>query len=149
MRPRGVWHLDQWPIYKLCQHGMYRHPSCYTPLGRIYRVFVGFYWELLLNGNGQTLGLGWSVSQGGRLNTFWCWMEIFEKKNTVTGWPRTVYIWGDIWSKMNNSNVLMGMHLFVLIYQKKNKKGREMWMLWFIMTRWGQCTRLQNSASNW
>ncbi len=27
---------------------MYRHPNCYTPLGRIYRVFAGFYWELLL-----------------------------------------------------------------------------------------------------
>ncbi len=28
---------------QVCQHGMHRHPSCYTPLGRIYRVFVGFY----------------------------------------------------------------------------------------------------------
>ncbi len=28
---------------------MYCHPRRYTPLGRICRVFVGFYWELLLN----------------------------------------------------------------------------------------------------
>ena len=27
---------------------MYRHPSCYTPLCHIYRVFVGFYWLLFL-----------------------------------------------------------------------------------------------------
>ncbi len=27
---------------------MYRHPNCYTHLGRIYRVFAGFYWQLLL-----------------------------------------------------------------------------------------------------
>ncbi len=27
---------------------MYRHPNCYTPLGHMYRVFAGFYWQLLL-----------------------------------------------------------------------------------------------------
>ena len=33
---------------QVCQHGMYRHPNCYTPLGHIYRVFACFYWQLLL-----------------------------------------------------------------------------------------------------
>ncbi len=40
----GVWHLDHPGLAE-----MYRHPNCYTPLGRIYRVFAGFYWQLLLN----------------------------------------------------------------------------------------------------
>ncbi len=62
---------------------MYRHPSCYTPLGRIYRVFAGFYWELLLIMSKGTVSwfLEWRIdrctqksSSGIKkvLKSFWC-----------------------------------------------------------------------------
>ena len=28
------------PTMTVCQHGMYRHPNCYTPLIRIYSIFA-------------------------------------------------------------------------------------------------------------
>ncbi len=47
---------------QVCQHGMYRHPNGYTPLGRIYRVFAGFYWEALLSFLSFIIGGGWVLN---------------------------------------------------------------------------------------
>ncbi len=35
-------------VHIIISYYAYRHPNCYTPLGRIFRIFAGFYWELLL-----------------------------------------------------------------------------------------------------
>ncbi len=70
---------------QVCQHGMYRNPNCYTPLGCIYRVFAGFYWQLLLRS--VLAGHKWKDP---RLGAVWSYIvkrtTLYSKRSIILLW---------------------------------------------------------------
>ncbi len=93
---------------------MHHHPSCYNPLGRIYRVFAVFYWELLLR---ILIKLCLGQLPGGYVWPVWSLQKLFKlcwiPWHPILFHTKLQYVWGSTpigyvpWVKYDCSIVFM------------------------------------------